>query len=228
MKHRWVTLSWPLNERTPLYPGTPPVKIQIERSISGGDSCNTSVVTFSSHAGTHVDAPRHFFNDGRPLHDFSSDEFTFRHPLILECPQSLGGVIVSDDLDGISGNPDIDMVLIRTGFQKYRATNSEKYSTQNPCLSPEVATWLRNKFPELRAVGIDCISVASRMHRDLGRDTHYALLKQCEGDRKPLLIIEDMNLPDEYDRFDEVIICPLIVGCADGSPCIVLGRITGD
>lgn len=225
---RWINLSWPLDAQAPLYPGTPSVQINRERSISGGDSCNTSLVTLSSHAGTHVDSPRHFFDDGRSLDDYSPSELIFCRPLILDCPQQPGGVIGCAELAGIAIKPDIDLVLIRTGFQKHRKTDPVKYNSQNPCLSPEVSYWLRNEFPGLRALGVDCISVASPIHRALGRETHRALLQRREGGSEPLLIIEDMYLPEEYCRFDEVILYPLITGCDDGSPCAVIGRIAGD
>ena len=44
----------------PLYPGTEPVKIEKLSDLSLGGECNESVITASSHAGTHADAFSHF------------------------------------------------------------------------------------------------------------------------------------------------------------------------
>jgi len=48
-----------------VYPGDTPVWQETVKSIAGGDSYNLSVVHFSNHTGTHVDAPRHFV-EGAP------------------------------------------------------------------------------------------------------------------------------------------------------------------
>src|SRR2546428_7561985 len=46
------------------WPGEPSPKIEPLRRIAKGDTANVSVVTISDHAGTHVDPPLHFLEDG--------------------------------------------------------------------------------------------------------------------------------------------------------------------
>lgn len=52
---------------TPPYDGDPTPKLTILNSIENGDSCNLSQVTMSTHQATHIDAPKHFDDEGRDI-----------------------------------------------------------------------------------------------------------------------------------------------------------------
>ena len=60
-----IDVSVPLDANLPTLPAatrrsaSKPIK-----RIARGDSSNVSTLHMSAHAGTHVDAPRHFFDDG--------------------------------------------------------------------------------------------------------------------------------------------------------------------
>jgi len=83
---------------------------------------------------------------------------------------------------------------------------------------------LRKNLPKLKGFGIDCISVSSPLHRELGRETHRILFEESSGGVSPI-IIEDLLLPEAYRHFDEVMVAPLPVQNADGVPCMVLGIV---
>ena len=56
-----------------VYPGNPAISITAQQAISQGAGANVSRLDMGSHSGTHVDAPKHFFDDGAgvdalPLH----------------------------------------------------------------------------------------------------------------------------------------------------------------
>ena len=53
-----IPISYPLNRAAPLYPGTEPLTITRTKSFKKGDAEEKSLITFSSHAGTHIDLPR--------------------------------------------------------------------------------------------------------------------------------------------------------------------------
>jgi len=59
-----IDVSVPLDARLPTYPGNTPFSLEPVKRIAGGDSSNVSTLHMSAHTGTHVDAPRHFFDDG--------------------------------------------------------------------------------------------------------------------------------------------------------------------
>ena len=54
----------PLSSALPVYPGDPVIDISPIAQRAWGDAANVSRVVLSSHSGTHLDAPRHFFDAG--------------------------------------------------------------------------------------------------------------------------------------------------------------------
>src|SRR5262249_11822906 len=59
-----VDVSVPLDANLPTYPGNLPYSLEPVKRVARGDSSNVSSLHLSAHAGTHVDAPRHFFDTG--------------------------------------------------------------------------------------------------------------------------------------------------------------------
>ena len=60
---RVVDLSVPLDDRTPVYPGDPPVRLTPAATIAR-DGYNLLAVRMGSQSGTHCDAPYHFREGG--------------------------------------------------------------------------------------------------------------------------------------------------------------------
>ena len=68
----WLDLSLPIQTHMPVYPGDP--LVQICRFLSHEtDGIQASVLSMSCHAGTHIDAPRHFLKDGLSLEQLPVD-----------------------------------------------------------------------------------------------------------------------------------------------------------
>ena len=59
-----IDVTVPLDASLPNYPGNQPFVLDAVKRIANGDSSNVSAIRMSAHAGTHVDAPRHYFDDG--------------------------------------------------------------------------------------------------------------------------------------------------------------------
>jgi len=57
----FVDLSHPLDQRTRVYPGDPPFSCTPHLTVPN-DGCSVHALALSSHAGTHIDAPSHFFD----------------------------------------------------------------------------------------------------------------------------------------------------------------------
>src|ERR1700687_2545493 len=60
---RLIDVSVPLDAPPPTYPHNTPFSLDAIKRIARGDSSNVSTLHMSAHAGTHVDAPRHFFDE---------------------------------------------------------------------------------------------------------------------------------------------------------------------
>src|SRR4026207_1593647 len=59
-----IDVSVPLDAGLPTYPNNTPFSLEPVKRVARGDSSNVSTLHMSAHTGTHVDAPRHFFDDG--------------------------------------------------------------------------------------------------------------------------------------------------------------------
>lgn len=220
--HRWVALSYKLDKNTPAYGNGAGVECIQDKSMAHGDSCNTSRWNFSNHLGTHLDFPRHFGEHGKTLDDYPIEFFVFKRVGFVDLGDVPSGKIISwQDLKLYDIPSDIEILLVKTGFCNKR--NSPIYWQENPGFSPQLADDLRNRFPSLRILGFDSISLSSFAHRELGREAHKRFL---DHDR-PILPLEDMDLSHitETIKFKQVVAAPWMVHGADAAPCTVMAEV---
>jgi len=83
--------------------------------------------------------------------------------------------------------------------------------------------WVREKFKKIRILGIDSISISSWQHRNVGRQVHKKMLNP----KKPILLVEDMNLSkvNKDTVFKIIYVAPLIISKSDGAPCTILAEV---
>lgn len=67
MTDSWVDISVPITGGMVVWPGDPEVEVSRRLSIDRGDDFNISIVSMSSHTGTHMDSPLHFLAAGEGL-----------------------------------------------------------------------------------------------------------------------------------------------------------------
>lgn len=213
-------LSYPLETASPLYKNTKKVCITGEKKIKNGDSCNTYRISFSNHSGTHIDTPKHFFENGKSINNYNVNELIFNSPLVIKCPKKENELITAKDLDQIKRKCDI--LLIKTGFCLYRG--SPEYKIKNPGISKEAALHIRKKFDFIKCVGVDSISVSSANNPKLGREVHKILLNNIGYPGEPLLLIEDINLSGDLRGFKKIFAIPIFIGAIDSAPCTVIAE----
>ena len=73
-----IYLSHYLNDQTPLYGGVEEITISKSTSINDGNTANTLHISIPNHAGTHIDVPKHFFNEGKSLSDYPASFWFFQ------------------------------------------------------------------------------------------------------------------------------------------------------
>lgn len=222
---KYKILSYPINAATPMYGNAPEVSIKPYSEISKGDTSNSYIISLYNHAGTHIDAPKHFVDNGRSISDYSLDELIFKNPIIVDCPKDAVSLITPDDIHNVSHLlQNSDCLLLHTGFGRVRA--EEKYRTHNPGIAPETILWIRKEYPGIRCIGIDSISISSFQHREEGREAHKAAFIELEGLGKPLLLIEDVKLDiSSEERFETIIVIPWLVDRLDSAPCSIIASI---
>ncbi|BAJ50206.1 cyclase family protein [Candidatus Caldarchaeum subterraneum] len=216
----WIYLSHILTRNSPCYDDGPRPEFTPDKQIARGDSSNTYFIKLLNHIGTHVDAPYHFDPNGRKISSYRADELVFEKPLLIDVSKDAGELITVSDLEKHSQTlHNVDLLLIRTSFQRYREKDPEAFMRRGPCLSAEAASFLR-QFGTLRALGVDTISISSPMRREEGREAHRRLLVG-----RSFLIIEDMDLHDKPSVFKRVVVAPLLVDEVDSAPCTVLAEV---
>ena len=58
-----------------VYPGDPAPKRKVLCDMDKGDTYNLTAFAMCAHNGTHVDAPYHFYNDGKRIEDIDLEAF---------------------------------------------------------------------------------------------------------------------------------------------------------
>jgi len=71
---KYVDLSYPIDEKTKIYPGDSPVNIKQER-FHEHDEFSIFRLEIGLHTGTHIDAPMHMFKNGKKITDYSLESF---------------------------------------------------------------------------------------------------------------------------------------------------------
>ena len=75
-----------------VFPGDPSPKKTILQSMKNGDLYNLTEFSMCAHNGTHVDAPFHFFKDGKTIDLIDLESFVG-----IACVTEHSGVISADD-----------------------------------------------------------------------------------------------------------------------------------
>src|ERR1700682_6371070 len=139
MRDGWVFLSYPLSRSTPTsaHHVLPP-EIEPMELISKGDVANLYRIRMFNHCGSHIDSPNHFSDNGRRLVEFGAAEFIFESPMGVDVDVPGRSLITPAELEGGLGDgSNADLLLLRTGFSRYRSADSERYRWQAPGLAAE-------------------------------------------------------------------------------------------
>jgi len=201
------------------------VKVTDSSSIKNGETANSSCWIFTNnHIGTHIDTPYHFSETGKQIMDFDPDFWIYNRVLCIDIPCVEARLIDASDLQGYKINPDVEILLIRTGFEKFRTTDT--YWNNNPGINPELADYLRSEFPSLRCIGFDFISLTSWKYRAAGRLAHKKFLAPKNG-RQPILVIEDMSLQEIQNDISWLLVSPVLIENGNGGPVTVFANQKG-
>jgi arylformamidase len=215
-----ILLSHILDPKTPSYGNRDKFIIEETSCITKGASANSSKWTFSSnHLGTHIDMPKHFFEEGQTLTDVPIDFWFSDKIQLIDIPCDEAELVTVNHLIKEINN-EIEILLIRTGYERFR--DSDKYWNDNPGLSASLGEWLRNHKPNIKMVGFDFISLTSWKKRDHGKIAHQTFLNMKE-EGNPICIIEDMALGNLQNQLSSILISPVFVKDTNGAPVTVYG-----
>jgi len=218
-------LSYTLNVRDHAFPGATTMRVEPFESMQKGDRLNTYNVTLFNHFGTHMDGPNHFNGQGRQLYELELSTFIFEKPLLVDIPKGRGELVEPEELmrfdEAIRA---ADLLLVRSGFSAMRASDNRAYSEEGPAISARAAELIVERYQNLKAVGMDWISLSSPLHLEDGIRAHQIMLGKTGAE--PVLIIEDIDLSGlDPDTLETVFALPLFIEGIDSAPVTILAKI---
>jgi arylformamidase len=203
-----IDVSVPLDAKLASYPGNTPFSIEPVKRIASGGSSNVSTLHMSAHSGTHVDAPRHFFDSGAATEALALDILIGRARVIELTTRK---AITNDDLAPFNLAEDVRL-LIKTANSRLWGTPD--FHAEYVGLAESAAKHLVDHGVKL--VGVDYLSV--EQFRTPGAPAHHALLGAGT------IVVEGLDLRDVDPGLYDMFCLPLrIVGC-DGAPARVVLR----
>jgi arylformamidase len=220
-----IKLSHNLSEATPFYSELPGPRLDRLYDLAKGDGCNSFYLTTSNHAGTHVDGPFHFNPKGRKISEYDMSELIFTKTAVMDIQVSRDELILPEHLGAASAcRGDCDLLIVRSGFGKYRA-DAKMYVDHSPGFSRTAADFLMRQFPDLKALAVDFVSIAAMSHMEEGCDAHRVFLGCAEYSSRPILLIEDINLPNALPALDKVFVVPWFFDELDSAPCVIFAEV---
>ncbi|OPZ16681.1 MAG: Kynurenine formamidase [candidate division BRC1 bacterium ADurb.BinA364] len=185
------------------WPGDPPFRARPALSIANGDGVDLTLLEMVNHAGTHLDAPSHFFEGAATLNDFPLERF---HPLALVAEiDSARERIEAGDIDALPFEPG-EAVLFKT---RNGRLPRDRFREDYVALSPEAAERLAARGAGL--VGVDYLSIDPCGD---GLDAAHRILLAAGT-----LILEDADLRAVVAGRYRLRCFPLKLHMANGAPC---------
>lgn len=200
----YIDISLPIQENLPIWPGDPSVKLVWTSRIEMGGHANITSLTMSAHAGTHVDAPFHFINNGKTVDRLLLSTLIGKVK-VVQIPENID-VITKTCLETVElGNN--TRVLFKTRNSSLWIDQKGKFNKDYVAVDASAASWLVERGVEL--IGIDYLSIAPFEETF---DTHQILLSAG------MIIIEGLDL-SKVEPGDYRLIClPLKLIDRDGAP----------
>ena len=203
-----IDVSVPLDATLPTYPHNTPFTLEPIQRLASGGSSNVSTIHMSAHCGTHVDAPRHFFDSGPGTEALPLDLLMGR-VRVIQVTSRAG--IAAEDLANQDFSEDV-RILIKT-------RNSLLWGT--PEFRPDYVGVTESGARHLVAhgiklVGVDYLSV--EQFKTPGAPAHHVLLGAGA------IVIEGLNLRDVEPGIYDLCCLPLRIVGSDGAPARVVLR----
>lgn len=203
-----IDLSHPLEHGQPNFPLDPQIRV-VERGNIASLGYNITEISMSTHQGTHLDAPFHFYEDGMTVDKIPLDrlygpaslvDFAPGSALEDKAPITLGMLLPHEEkfCEGAK-------VICRSGWD--RAFGTPEFFADFPSFTVEAARWIAEK--RIALLGMDMPTPGNEW-----QEIHWALLKPGVD----IVVVEGLaNLASLPDRFTFAAF-PLKIQGRDGSP----------
>lgn len=193
-----IDITHPISESMPIYPKNPKVSF---KTFEGKTSTHTEI-SLGTHTGTHIDAPRHVFKNGKTVDKI--DIYVLYGPCrVLDMTKAKIKITV-DDLKPHRIKKG-ERILVKT---RNSQRGWKKFYSDFVYLDGDAADYLAQK--SIALFGIDYLSVKKKGGND--NRPHTSLL------RKGVVIFEGLNLKNVSEGKYQFVGLPLLLKRLDGSP----------
>ncbi len=199
-------LTLPLSPEIITLPGDPHPRFEAVKSIPRGDAYNLTAMTLGTHTGTHIDVPRHFYDDGMTIEEIPFDRL-IGPARVIEITDHRA--VDRPDLERHAVRPK-EILLLKTDNSSLIVKDA--FDPGFTYLTPDGARYLVEVG--IRTLGFDYFSV-EKLDNPIP-EVHYLLL----GNR--IIVIEGLDLSRVAAGEYFMVALPLKVKDGNGSPTRVV------
>ncbi|RZV37366.1 MAG: cyclase family protein [Candidatus Acidulodesulfobacterium acidiphilum] len=204
----FIDVSMEITDGMLHWPSDPVIEIDNYSQIKKGAAANNSKITCGVHTGTHIDAPKHFVDDGIGIDGLDINNL-IGNCRVIEVP-SIVSPINKEFLEPLNIKKG-DRLLFKTKNSEWINSGDKNFRTDYVYVNPEASKYMVEKGVAL--VGVDYLSVEGY---HIGHDTHKTLLGAG------VVIIEGLNLfgvePGDY----YLMALPVKIKDSNGAPARVI------
>ena len=197
-------ITIPMRTGMVTWPGQPEFSAEPIARISEGRRSNVTRLSFSSHAGTHIDAPSHFLALGQPLEAVAL-EILVGQARVIDLPNV--AEVDAQTLEAADIPDTCQRILFHTRNSRIWEQGDDAFHTDYVGLTPDGAEWIVERGFKL--VGADYLGV----HRyDSAVPVHHTLLGAG------IAVLEGLDLTGIQAGDYQLVALPLKVAGMDGAP----------
>lgn len=202
-----IDISVEMERQGVLFPGDPVYSRNIASSLDDS-TCEVAELTFSSHHGTHIDYPSHFFAHGKRGRDYPINTFVLP-ALVVETNEPDPIALRAEDLEHTTGKlAPGGALLLKTSNSRRGIATSGAFRNDFTALHTSAAELLRDM--RIALVGIDYCSIEDSAARNF--PVHRTLLAA------DILILEGLCLAHVEPGVYTLICAPLNIAQAEAAP----------
>lgn len=203
-----IDLSHPLEHGQLNFPFDPKISVLVHHTIDS-IGYNMTQISMATHQGTHLDAPYHFYDDGKTIDQMPLDQFYGPATLVDLAP---GGALEAGtpltvelfEAHASAFQPGARIVY-RTGWD--RTFGTPEFFSDFPTLTQDAARWIASR-------GIAMLGMDTPTPSTDWKEVHLILLDS----EVEVLIVEALTNLDRLPEHFTFIGFPLNIAGRDGSP----------
>ncbi|MEZ0537524.1 cyclase family protein [Caldicellulosiruptoraceae bacterium PP1] len=202
----YIDITMTLSKDIPVFPNDTQFHIQEISQIKKGNVANVSFIEMGSHSATHIDAPKHFIDNGKSIDNIDLN-LLIGTAKVFEIKNK--NKISKEDLLNFDINEN-DIILLKTDNND-KLLNNEFYK-DFVYIDNSAADYLVEK--RIKAIGIDYLSIEYFYSKD------YYVHKRLLSNN--IIIIEGLLLHNVKQGVYKIYALPLKISNCDGAPARVI------